>query len=464
MLANPLKKNKINLTDYPYEKDIKCRTFMAELTVFEVDVLTEIIHGSLKSSIQQIAENLEVDTELLPPILEKLKHLNLYRIDNGKIFVDKEMRKYYESQLPKFDDDFRADMEFIKGLLNKVPIHILPTWYSLPRSTDDIFESIIEKYLYTPKIYQRYLDELSFDEPVLNEIINEVFSSTTYKVRAKDIMEKYELTREVFEESMLLLEFNLVCCLSYNQQDENWEEVITPFYEWRKFLRFIQDTLPDSIHNIYEIERTHPHDFGFVQDMTCVIDEIIKSPIPVEEVDGNPIINESAAKKILSHPFSMNYLSNLIEMLKKLQLIVIKDDMFHIRGIASAWKEKHLQEQAIAVYRYGSRQSTAIPGGYIDRDLRETEKCLKRFMNRGWVYLEDFQEGCCAPIGENEPVRLVRKGKRWRYQIPNYSDSDRKTIFQYLFRTLFYAGLIATGKHEGKDCFCVTPFGRMTMN
>jgi len=308
------------------------------------------------------------------------------------------------------------------------------------------------------------LDEISFDEPVLNEIMNEVFSSPTYKVRAKDIMEKYELTREAFEESMLLLEFNLVCCLSYNQTDENWEEVITPFYEWREFLRFAQDTLPDSIKNIYEIQRTHPHDFGFVQDMTAVIDEIIKSPISVEEVDGCHCISDSAAKEILSHPFSKSYIISLIEILKKLQLIEVKDGSLHVRNISHSWKQKHLQEQAIAVYRYGSRQSTAMPGGYIDRDLRETEKCLKRFMGRGWVYFEDFLKGCCAPIGDNEPVRLVRKGKRWRYQTPTYSNKDKETIYQYLFHTLFYAGLIATGTYEGKDCFCVTPFGRMTMN
>ena len=37
MPLSPLKKNKINLLDYDYGKDIECRKLMADLSVFEVD-------------------------------------------------------------------------------------------------------------------------------------------------------------------------------------------------------------------------------------------------------------------------------------------------------------------------------------------------------------------------------------------------------------------------------------------
>jgi hypothetical protein len=464
MLVNPLRKNKINLSEYPYEKDIQCRKLMAELTVFEVDVLTEIIQGSLKSSVKQIADFLEVSVEQLYPTLENLQNLNLYTLENDKILVNKEMRKYYESQLPKFDDNFRADMEFVKGLLSKAPIHVLPTWYSIPRTSDDIFESIVEKYLLTPKIYQRYLEEISFDEPVLNSIINDVYGQPDLKVRAKEIMEKYQLTRELFEEYMLLLEFNLICCLSYNQADDQWEEVITPFYEWREFLRFKQCTLPNPINEPLEIKRTHPHDFGFVIDMSAIISESLNAPLALIKENDQWNLCDKDIERLITHPCTKKYTASLVQMLAKLQLVEIKDDKMIPRTISKSWLEKHLQEQAIAVYRYGAHQGSAIPGGYIDRDLREIENCLKRLMNRGWIYFDDFIEGCCAPIGDNEPVMLIRKGKRWRYQMPAYSENDLKTIHRYLFHTLFSAGLVATGVHEGKECFCVTPFGRMTMD
>lgn len=460
MLVNPLRKNKINLADYDFGKDIECRKLMADLSVFEVNVLTEIIHGSLKSSIKQLAEYVESTEEKIYQALEKLKKLNLFKLEGDQILVNKEMRKYYEPQIPKFDDDFRADMEFIKGLLSKVPIHVLPTWYAIPRTSDDIFGSIVEKYLLTPKIYQRYLDEISFDEPILNSIMNDVYSQSDYKIRANDVIEKYKLTREQFEEYMLLLEFNLICCLSYNESNEHWEEVITPFYEWREFLRLNQRTMPKPIENSLEIQRTHMHDFGFVMDMSTVIKATLSEPVAIDQ----DVFTDEVAQQILSRSITPEYSKLLIKMLVKLKLVEVSEGQMIPRGIAEAWLGKHLQEQAIAVYRYGAHQGTAVPGGYIDRDLREIENCLKRLLNKGWIYFEDFTNACCAPIGDNQPVMLVKKGRRWKYQKPSYTEEDIKTIHQYLFQTLFSAGLIATGIHDGKECFSITPFGRMTID
>ena len=464
MLVNSLRKNKINLSDYNYGKDIECRRLMSDLSVFEVNVLTEIIHGSLKSSIKQLAEYVEATEEEILPTLDKLQKLNLFKVDGKLILVNKEMRKYYEPQIPKFDDDFRADMEFIKGLLSKVPIHVLPTWYALPRTSDDIFASIVEKYLLTPKIYQRYLDDISFDEPILNSIMNDVYSQPDYKIRASEVIEKYALSREKFEEYMLLLEFNLICCLSYNESDEHWQEVITPFYEWREFLRSRNRTMPKPVENSLEITRTHTHDFGFVIDMSSIIKESMNATVTVIEANGVLHLSEDAAKQVFNRPINIEYSKLLVKMLIKLKLVEISNHQIVTRSIAQAWLDKHLQEQAIAVYRYGAHQGTAVPGGYIDRDLREIENCLKRLLNKGWIYFDDFIKACCAPIGDNHPVMLINKGKRWKYQMPLYTEDDVQTIHQYLFQTLFSAGLIATGTHNGRECFSITPFGRMTMD
>lgn len=464
MLVNPLRKNKINLPDYNYSKDIECRKLMSDLSVFEVNVLTEIIHGSLKTTVRQIAEYVEATEDQVKPALEKLQILNLFKLNDDQILVNKEMRKYYESQIPKFDNDFRADMEFVKGFLSKVPIHVLPTWYSIPRTSDDIFGSIIEKYLLTPKIYQRYLDEISFDEPVLNAIMNDVYSQPDYKIFANEVIEKYDLTREQFEEYMLLLEFNLICCLSYNESDEHWVEVITPFYEWRQLLRERHKNMPRPIVEPLEIERTHPHDFGFVMDMSAIVSAALNSSVPLQGENDERHIPLETAKQILARDITFCYSKRLVEMLEKLKLVEITDNQIVSRSIATAWLEKHLQEQAIAVYRYGAHQGTPIPGGYIDRDLREIENSLKRLMSKGWIYFDDFIKACCAPVGNNEPVMLVKKGKRWKYESPTYSENDIETIHRYIFQTLFAAGFVATGKHAGKECFTITPFGRMTMD
>ncbi|CCB91618.1 putative uncharacterized protein [Waddlia chondrophila 2032/99] len=464
MLVNSLKKNKINLSDYNYEKDIECRKLMSDLSVFEVNTLTEIVHGSLNTTISQIAESVDATEEDVLPALEKLKKLKLFQINGDRINISKEMRKYYESQIPKFDNDFRADMEFVKGFLSKVPIHVLPIWYSIPRTSDDIFGSIIEKFLITPKIYQRYLDEISFDDPILNAIMNDVYSHTDYKIRVSEVIEKYSLTREQFEEHMLLLEFNLICCLSYNESDDHWVEVITPFYEWRQLLRERRKNQPQPINHLLEIERTHPHDFGFVMDTSAITSTALNSPIPIHEENGEWTLPQETARHILGRSITPQYARLLLKILIELKLVEIADHQIVSKDLSEDWLKKHLQEQAITIYRYGVHQGAPVPGTYINRDLREIETSLKRLMNKGWIYFDDFLKGCCAPIGNNNPVTLVKKGKRWKYELPAYSEEDIKTIHQYIFQTLFAAGFVATGTHAGKECFTITPFGRMSMD
>ncbi|NGX43794.1 MAG: hypothetical protein K940chlam7_02098 [Chlamydiae bacterium] len=468
MPDNPLRKNKVNLSEYPYQKDIQYRLLMAELTVFEVEVISEILISSLKITISHLADLLEVDEAKLLPTLKELKKMKLYKLEGETIHVDKEMRKYYDSQIPKFDDDFRADMEYLRGLLSNPPIHVLPLWYSIPRTSDDIFSSIIEKYLLTPKVYLRYLDELSFDDPMLNKIMNDLFSTPDFIVRAKSLIEKYSLDREKFEEYMLLLEFNLICCLSYGKREGKWEEVITPFYEWRQFLRNRRDSMPKLIENTTEIVRTHPSDFGFVQDMTKILAPSLNKPLALVVHENEGALSKKTAQRILphldSHTLTDKYLQKLVTMLQHLKLAEVKENMLHPCKVAKTWLDKHLQEQAISVYRYSSQAANAIVGGYGNRNQRETERCLKKNCNTGWVYFEDFVKACTAPIGNNQTVSLQRKGKRWKYKIPEYTQEDIDVLYSYIFENLFYAGKTATGTHNGKPCLCLTPFGRMTLD
>jgi len=37
-------------------------------------------------------------------------------------------------------------------------------------------------------------------------------------------MKKYGLSREKFEENMLILELHFVCCLRYERAGDNWDE------------------------------------------------------------------------------------------------------------------------------------------------------------------------------------------------------------------------------------------------
>lgn len=458
--------NNIVLSDYNYQRDIENRLLMAELTVFEVDVLREILDSSLKISLKQLSKSLDVTEKEMLPVLNKLSITKLIHRQGDNISVDKEMRRYYESQILKFDEEFEPGMEFLQGLLSKVPIHALPNWYSIPRMTNNIFASIVENYLRTPKIYERYLSSLRFEDPVMNGIIRDVLTSADFKVLARDLIKKYGLTREAFEVYMLQLEYNFVCCLGYNRVRDRWVEVVTPFYEWRSYLRMLRDSLPKKIDGTSAIQRTYPHDFGFVQDCAQILTAAQQEIIKLQR--GSISLKE--AIYILPHLKEIEapgqYLKSLIDTLVSVPVAAIKESQLRALPQAKEWLSKSLQEQALALYRNllaQLRQTTLSNSKYTERDVRETERSLRRVANSGWIYFDDFMAGMIASVGSAESVTLQNKGKRWKYVLPTYTPEDQAFIKQVVFDLLTKTGMVATGSHRGRPCFCVTPFGRMSI-
>src|SRR5205807_9550304 len=136
------------------------------------------------------------------------------------------------------EPDFKPDMEYLQGILRKVPIHVLPLWYAIPRTSNNIFESIVEKYLLTPNAYHRYLSELTFTNPIAARVMHDVFTSPDCRMSSSDIITKYNLTRAEFEEILLLLEFSFVACVTYTRGEDLFLEWVTPFNEWHEYLLF----------------------------------------------------------------------------------------------------------------------------------------------------------------------------------------------------------------------------------
>ena len=118
---------------------------------------------------------LECDQSTLKSALDTFSRIGLTMRQADLLFIDKELRKYFEFHIAKFSDNFEPSFESLQGLLNKVPISVLPTWYSIPRTSDNIFASIVEKYLITPKVYESYLHELTFDDPIINKLLPTCF-------------------------------------------------------------------------------------------------------------------------------------------------------------------------------------------------------------------------------------------------------------------------------------------------
>jgi hypothetical protein len=447
------KKNKIELREYDYSKDIQNRILMAQFTAKDVEVLEEILYSSIRTPLSVLEQNLDLTTSELKTVLEKLEQTKLFEVSGGFVVVDKDMRKYYEMQILKFEEDFEPGMEYLQGLLRKVPIHILPNWYSISRTSDNIFESIVEKYLYSPQAFQRYLMELHLGDEIQKGIMNAVYQSPDYEIEASDMIKKFKLTQEEFEEHMLHLEFSFVCCIRYKRKGDRFIEVITPFHEWQQYLIHVRDTEPNSIIDEETIKRLKKSDFGVIEEMAAILELAQKGPI-------NRTAIPSIQKKTPS--FQEADFERYVQKLCQLNLAERNGDKIYCTSDSLEWLKMKNDDRAIYIYRHplNSFSYATMPQELASqRMVREAEKSISRIANAGWVFLDEFLQGVLIALNERHYITLKKFGRHWKYQLPEYSESELNFFRAVICRALFEVGVIALGTKDGRDCFCLTSFG-----
>jgi DNA-binding Lrp family transcriptional regulator len=427
---SPARKNKVNLNDYNFQQDIENRILMSDFTTFDVKALEEILYSSLKISVRKLAKTLECDESTLLQTLKKLSKTGLLTVADDTILVDKEMRKYFEFEITRFEPDFRPDMEFLQGILRKVSIHLLPVWYSVPRTSNNIFESLIEKYLLTPQLYQRYLMELQFGHPTVNAIIHDIFTAPDFKISSSDLISKYNLNRKDFEEILLLLEFNFVGALCYEKEEDHWHEFVTPIQEWREYLQFLKLTEVPIVQE--PVNRNYESDFPFIEEMSDLLHKSLRGPV---------VSNTPHALKLC-----------MIKVAEE------RDGKLYPTQEALPWLEMTIEERALSLYRHP--HNYLLSRGNADRYVREAEKSIKRVLHGSWVFFDDFLKSVLVPLSEKSVISLKKTGKQWRYTLPTYTKEEEALIKATIFEWLHETGVVVTGTCQGRDCFAVTPFGR----
>ena len=413
-------KLKIRLEDYDYKRDIDSRLLMQEFSSTDLEVLEEILFSPLQISVQKLGDSLEVSLEELTPILVKLSKTGLFQIDELTLVVNKEMRKYFEFQIRKFDNDFKPDMTFLQGLLKKVPIGVLPNWYTTPRTSNNIFNSILEKYLSTPLIYQRHLVEVRNLDPLYSLFMDEVLSSPDFKVLSKDLREKLDLSKEQFAKNVLFLELSFILCLSYSKVQGKWEEVITPYYEWKQFLLFqkTSEMLLISLEEKVQTKGAIP--FCFVHAMTALLKKGKK---------GAFSINSSEIVSMGKTLFDLSQ-KDMIHAMKKAQLLElakIENDMFITLDEATEFIPLEEKEKAMFVYKHPYNYSFSLgkeESFSLKKHIHEAVNTLTRINNKGWVYYDDFVQGVINPFSSEDRLLLKKEGNSWGYNMPKLEDKE----------------------------------------
>ena len=431
-----VRKNKVNLADYNFQQDIENRMILADSSPFDLEVLEEILFSPLKISLQKLARNMGCKEEKLLPFLGALSKTGLLSLQGDLISVDKESRKYFEFQIARFDPAFKPDLDFIQGILRSVPIHLLPVWYAIPRTSNNIFESVIEKYFLTPQIFQRYVSDLHFSDPLVNRIISDLLAAPDYKLHSSDLITKYNLERRALEEIFLLLEFHFVGYLSYEKEDDHWIEVITPFYEWRSFLQFIKSTETPLLQEA-AVKKNTKTDFFFIEEMSKILSLSLKKPLLA--ADLTPAMQKLILTQLARH------------------------EKGHLHPTESAldWLEKTPENRSLYLYRHPMNRILSLPPQIAtERNVREAEKSIRRVLHGQWVRFDDFLKGALVTLSEESVVTIKRIGKQYRYTLPIYGENEQKLLKATLFEWLVEMGMVETGVCQENDCFRVTPFGR----
>ncbi len=463
-----VRKNKIHLADYDYQDDIKIRLLLASFTDTDVEILEEIFYNPVEFPLEQLLQNLSLTlTEALPSLV-KLEEAGLLERDDHLIIVNKDQRKYFELQLEKFDEDFEPGMEFLQNLLKRVPIHVLPNWYHIPRHSNNIFGSLIEKYLITPQVFQRYLVDLNWGADPLGHIMNDVFQSPDLEISAEEIKRKYHLTGEAFEEAILMLEFHFVCCLGYRKEGHGWKEVVTPFQEWKEYLNFLQSSLPEE-HNPQGVIQFRPDEYGFAKDIAELLMYIDREPTHFSYKGNKWHLDPKIAPFLItnfpqdhecSHLLSFSaYIDRLLEKVILLGFVDKRSSQLILTESAFEWLEMGSKEKALTIFKHPFHQ---IKTGEIhsDRNLHEIQNSLSRIARLGWVAFDDFIQGTAIGLKEEKKVRLKKEGRKWHYSIPVYSEDEKQYIETIVLEYLFESGIVRLGVIGHEIAFKLTDLGR----
>lgn len=417
----------VKLSDYTYEQHLLTRLTLSKMSHLETSIIEELIYASLETSIGQLAEELDICIDTLRIHLSELKKTQLFQLEGEKVYIDKKIRRLYEVELLKFNS--MAGIDYLQESLQLVPISILPDWYFLSPHSQDLFQSIVEKYFRTPNIYSRYLKHYQHTNPHVLAIKEALFKSKTPFIKASALQEKLQLDDTTFEEALLTLEFGFVLTTTYKENNEKWERYLSPFNEWFCYLKTLSKKTPKTVDDT-QISPLSEDSFTILQTIKQCIEELMLfSPLPLID-------------------------SNIRNLMKELLLITVDDENIFLGENALEWRKQSFEEQALQLLSHQQQKAC------YQKDFGEREKMLARIAEAGWVAVDEWLKSCIDGVGENSPVHLTKKGKRWFYQFPTLTTEDVQFIESSLFDLYYSTGMIEMGKKEETLYLQVTPFGK----
>lgn len=437
------KKHKVDLSEYTFEQDLFFCARLAELEPATTRLLIELFYLSSKTTLQKLKNVLDLTEAELKNFFEKIAPLKILSCEQDCVLIDKEVKKKIECFLGKFEEDFNPGIEYFQALLKQVPINILPTWYSLPRSCDSIFLSLKEKIFQTPAQYLRHIKEVETEAYPIQLVVQALLDSPETPLNLEQLEDITGLTGTLLDECILFLEFNFIAILTYVETKERWEAFLSLPLELKNYLKKQSVTPPFTQLNQQNVvpDRGIPLTFAF--DLSQVIRFAKHNPLKVTIVEGVLSFDAKILEKLeATLPCSNSYLQNILLKGIELQLLQVIDGYVSLHPQAEPWLLFSIEKQALSLYKVFWMQK--------NQNAKQVEKGLSAIISKGWVLADEV----VTFISSGKPV-LTRGKKGYTYEIQD----EVKLTHEHL-STLFESGLIEWGQIDKKRCLRLTELGK----
>jgi len=466
-----IKKMRINLTDYQWEEDCNMRLLLASLDVIDVEVMEEILFSPLEVPLSELMETLEYSKEILENSIKKLSLSGLCSLAQDKLTIDKKVRRWFDLHSIRFHENFYPNLEFFQKMLHFLPMSVLPLWYNIPRTSNNIFLSILEKHIFTPSSLKKHLEDIATLSPHTEMIITKVFAAPDYSYPVALLSKELELSEKDLEELILFLEYSLILGKKFIQRDKTWEAILVPYCEYAEYYRFLDSTALKPIQDSSHVEVKRQGDFVFINDLSHLIRLVDNTPFSLnlnKETIPLGSAKTLAIKMAVFSPdeisddrFIQSYISDLIAVGLGLRFFDSEKGKIQTLPIALQWNEQNTEDKAIYIYQSypSSFMPTQLRNITTEKQLHEIEKFFNRLPSKGWVFFDAVVKSSAIAFDDSQITQLKAEGKKWHYALPHYSQEQLSLLKYVILHWFFICGITKVGLVNDKEVFCLTPFG-----
>lgn len=434
-VATALKKIKIDFDSIDVAGELAVRAFFDRLKVSDLPILEEILHSSVRTSIDELLDSLDLKRSDLEGPLQTFASAGLLQIEGDQITVSKEVRRRVDLHFERIEKDFAPDIDFALSIMRILPVQQVPLWYALPKTSTSLREALLEKFFLTPALYRRHLETSQLDDPKAQTVLEHI---------AQGPIECHSLGLESKELHLLALtlELNFIAFLTYRHEGDQLIPIFSPLREYREYLeRVAEGSLFPKIEP--EPKPMRPGPFAFLRDL----DAFAKAAFEMRASEDvlTPI---GSVIKIDDAP----YLERLKDRALRLRLIEVADGQFIAGANLEKWHKLSEDDRPFCYLRH-----PALAFDADEKSVRAAEKSIGLLFEKGWASFDDFMRAALIPLRPEIEVRLTGRGRSCHYAFPEYTEEERALVHHVIFTALAESGFVETAG----EYFRLTDFGAL---